>query len=163
MKNEDTIQAEDESLGQVFDSTIDFVQNVDLTENNQNTCDMNTAFQISAAGIAAPSSSNELANNSSMQNNSSSIWIPYDKSLIKIEKNKKKSRPFCSGPPKKTNLLTPSSPPVSEASSDISSVVSLNSINSISGDIPRYEYFCIIAIGEFIQCVKCFSEKAVFW
>ena len=81
-----------------------------------------------------------------MQNNSSSILIPYDKSLIKIEKNKKKSRPFCSGPPKKTSNLRSLSPPPASEASDISSVISLNSISSISGDnIPlRYEYFYIL-------------------
>lgn len=63
MMNEDKTQADDdESFGQVFDSTIDFVRNVELTENDQNTCDMNTAFQILTAttDIAAAPSHSEL-------------------------------------------------------------------------------------------------------
>ena len=83
---------EEESLGQVFDSNTDFIQ-----ENIENTCcsNMQTAFQISTA--VASSSSSEVAKFSMQSTSPTSVLIPYDKSLIKIKKEKKKSRPFCSG------------------------------------------------------------------
>lgn len=157
----------EESLGQVFDSNTDFAQHDfdDVKYNISNdTCSSNTAhviqsaFQITDdfnAAVSPTSTKSKRARetedaamlNSSAASSSSSIGglstnsvlIPYDKSLIRVKKERKNiSRRFCTvAPPKKDCSRSVSPLAVSEASS--SSQISINSIGSISGDFPTSE------------------------
>ena len=145
-------QAE-ESLGQVFDSNTDFAQHDfdDVKYNIRNdTCSstyvIQSAFQITDSSYAAVSPTSTKSKRAreiedAMQNSSaaSSVLIPYDKSLIRVKKERKNiSRRFCTvAPPKKDCSRSVSPLAISEASS--SSQISISSIGSISGDFPATE------------------------
>lgn len=116
-------------LEQVFDSNTDFSSK---SESDMESTSVHAAFQICEVAAAASMSDSSCKTD----------LIPYEKALIKVLKEpKKSSRPFCGFQKRKRQeVLTPQQQKVdledvtSEAGSDVSNISSVASIQSISGD-----------------------------
>jgi chromosome segregation ATPase len=138
-------------LEQVFDGNTDFDSRQIDVKPSASTC---AAFQLQSADDVAIMNFEGSCENSNVEasiGHHTNNLIPYDKNLIKILTEKKKgSRAFCSvssikkeagGLKAKEEVKIESDAVdyddvISEASSDVSSILSLTSIQSLNGDFP---------------------------
>ena len=124
----------DEGLAQVFDGNTDFV--CDSTAKASQIAAVTASTCVQAAFQLDELASMDSGKNGNISHREKDL-IPYDKSIIKILKEKKKSRPFCrfekrNNRPLSNDVVLEEKPVeedgTSEASSDISSIASLQSI-----------------------------------